>query len=97
MEDSTKIKEDDLDIIIPYTSTVGNEFLKNDINVTYYNNTLSVSSPYNERIEIYSITGTLIFNQQKAEGEVKYNIGNLPGGIIIVKGSSGWTEKILKR
>ena len=96
MEDNTKIEEDDLNVSIPYTS-VGNDFMEGAVKVSYYNNTLSVSSPYNERIEVYSITGVQIFNQQKAEGEVKYNIENLPAGIIIVKGSSGWVEKILVR
>ena len=96
MEDNTKIEEDDLNVSIPYTS-VGNDFMEGAVKVSYYNNTLSVSSPYSERIEVYSITGVQIFNQQKAEGEVKYNIENLPAGIIIVKGSSGWVEKILVR
>ena len=96
MSDNSTIKEDDIDVSVTY-STVGNALINDDVKVVCYNKTLSVSSLHNERVEIYSLAGTLVFSQQKPEGEVKYDISNLPKGIIIVRGSSGWVEKVLKK
>ena len=96
MSDNTKIKEQDIDVTIPYSS-VGNALIANDVKVACYNNTLSINSPHKERIDIYSITGLLMFSEHKTSGEVKYNISNLPKGVVIVRGSSGWVEKVIKR
>jgi len=96
MSDNSTIKEDDIDVSIPY-STVGNGLINGGVKAVCYNNTLSISSLYNEKIEIYSIIGTLVFSVQKTEGEVKYDISDIPKGIVIVKGSSGWVEKVIKK
>ena len=96
MSDNTTIKEDGIDVSIPY-STVGNGLMNGGVKVVCYNNTLSISSLFNEKIEIYSIVGTLVFSVQKTEGEVKYDISDIPKGIVIVKGSSGWVEKVIKK
>ena len=96
-EDNTVITVDNISVDVSHKSSVGNLFVDNLVKVTYYNNTISVNSSGKERVDVYSITGALLLSQEKPEGEVKYNIENLPAGIIIVKGSSGWVEKVMKR
>lgn len=51
---------------------------------------LHVDSPAAERISIYSVTGTLLYSTQKPAGETTVNI-NHRKGVLIVRGSSGWT------
>ena len=75
---------------------VGNAYFEDVIKVTLRDNTLTINSPVSERIYIYSMNGALIFNKQKPEGEVKYQIDGIPQGAIIVKGSSGWAKKVVK-
>ena len=95
--DNTTIKEDDISVGVTHTSSVGNLSVNDAVKVTYYNNTLYINSPQGERVNIYSMTGMLVFSQQKPEGEIKYNISELSTGVIIVKGSSGWVEKLIKK
>ena len=96
MEDNTKIKEDEIEVVVSYSS-VGNAFMENAVKVTCFNNTLSVISQHKEVVEIYSIVGMCIFSQQKPEGEVVCNISNIPDGVLIIRGSSGWVRKVLKK
>ena len=56
---------------------------------------LSITNPLTETIQGYSIIGTLLFNFQKPEGNVSYFIHQPKGAIIIVRGSSGWTKKMV--
>ena len=55
---------------------------------------LRIESPA-ETIQGYSLTGTLLFNLQKQAGNISYSIDQPKGAIIIIKGSSGWTKKII--
>jgi hypothetical protein len=57
---------------------------------------LTVNSPVSERISIYSVSGTLLYLQEKQPGEDIFNIGQLRDKVLIVRGSSGWVRKILK-
>ena len=74
---------------------VGNVFLENTAKVSLSSKTLTINSPAKERIDVYSMSGALILSTQKPEGEVIYQINGLPADVIIVKGSSGWVEKII--
>jgi predicted RNA-binding protein with TRAM domain len=67
-----------------------------NLSVRYSNGTLAVNTPASERIKIYSIDGALQYSVQKTTGEAIYTISNLPNGILIVKGSSGWVKKVVK-
>ena len=56
---------------------------------------LSINNPLAETIQGYSISGTLLFNFQKQPGNVSYFINQPKDAIIIVRGSTGWTRKII--
>jgi len=58
-------------------------------------NTLVVDSSVSETVEIYSVTGALVFSGQKAEGKAVFNIANLPAGAHIIKGAN-WQVKGIK-
>ena len=95
LNDNTTIIDDDIKVNVSY-STVGNSYVENTAKVTLLNNTLTINSPNSERVDVYSMSGMLIFSKQKPEGEVKYQINGFSNGVIVVKGSSGWIEKIAK-
>ena len=61
-----------------------------------FNQKLYVNSPVSETVAIYSINGTILFTAPKNTGQETYNVTNLPKGVYIVKGSSGWVKKVLK-
>jgi hypothetical protein len=56
--------------------------------------TVYINSPVSEQIDIYSIGGALLHHSTKPAGSI--TIDNLPKGVLIVRGSSGWIEKIAK-
>jgi hypothetical protein len=43
------------------------------------------------------MSGALLYNTHKAPGTATYNIDRLPQGVLIVKGSAGWTQKVILR
>jgi hypothetical protein len=45
-------------------------------------------------VEVYALTGQLLYKAQKAAGEATFRLSGLPKGILIVRSSSGLTEKI---
>ncbi|MDR1357234.1 MAG: T9SS type A sorting domain-containing protein, partial [Tannerellaceae bacterium] len=63
--------------------------------VTLADGILTVNSPAAEQVEVYSLTGALLHRESKASGSLTLNIGHLPKGILIVRGNSGWTQKII--
>ncbi|MDR1357492.1 MAG: leucine-rich repeat protein [Tannerellaceae bacterium] len=66
---------------------------KPEVNIS--NGILTVTSPATEQVEVYSLTGALLHKESKASGTATLNIGHLPKGILIVRGNSGWTQKII--
>ncbi|MDO4704499.1 Ig-like domain-containing protein [Tannerella sp.] len=54
---------------------------------------LYVTSPVKEVIEIYALTGVIVHRATKSPGETAFDL-NVPRGIVIVKGSSGWVRKV---
>jgi Leucine-rich repeat (LRR) protein len=67
-----------------------------DISVYVNVNRLYVSSPENEQITIYSLSGNMIYQSQKAAGKTSFDISSLSKGVLIVRGSSGWEKKVVK-
>jgi len=55
---------------------------------------LYVNSQRSEKINIYSIDGLLVYSGKKAVGNLCVNILNVHKSILIIKGSSGWVQKI---
>jgi uncharacterized protein YjdB len=68
----------------------------NESYIYYYGDVLSVNTPMEEDIAVYSLTGSLIHIAHKATGEANFHIPNIPKGVFIVTGSSGWTKKAIK-
>jgi hypothetical protein len=65
--------------------------------IVYARGVLSVNTPQAERIEVYSISGQLLYNtRKKTSGTETFRIGHLPRGILIARGSSGWVKKIIQ-
>jgi hypothetical protein len=62
-------------------------------NINFFNGILSINTPVAEQISIYSPTGAVLFSTNKPAGEAVYNLSDLPKGIMIVSGSSGWVQK----
>lgn len=56
---------------------------------------LYVDTPEAEQINIYSVTGTLLYRLEKPAGKASFVINRLSTRILIVKGSSGWTGKLI--
>ncbi|MDR2691289.1 MAG: leucine-rich repeat protein [Dysgonamonadaceae bacterium] len=62
--------------------------------VYFHKQILHVDSPVAESVHIYSVTGTLLYRLEKPAGKTSFVI-NSPGQVVIVKGSSGWAEKLI--
>jgi hypothetical protein len=76
--------------------TVSNMEVAAQGNVSCFYGILKVNTPSAERVDVYSIGGTLLYSVQKMAGEASYDIRQLPKGMLIVRGSSGWVKKIIK-
>jgi hypothetical protein len=63
--------------------------------VWYANSILSIQSPAAEKVTIFSISGLRLWQSSKPAGEMAFNISHLPNGVLIVKGGSGWTRKVV--
>jgi hypothetical protein len=57
---------------------------------------LSVLTPFSETLTLYSPSGSLLFRSSKLPGHATFTIGHLPKGVIIVKGSTGWSRKLFR-
>jgi len=54
-----------------------------------------IQSPFAETIQVYSINGAILQRFQKPEGQVSFPTNQSKGAILIIKGSSGWTKKLI--
>jgi len=61
-----------------------------------YDGLLYVNSPDSEKIQVYSVSGALLYNFHKPAGKASYLISQAPGSVLIVKGSSGWMKKVIR-
>lgn len=66
------------------------------VNVFASNGQLNVTSPYNERVYIHAADGSLIASFDKKAGNRAVSL-NLQTGIIILRGSAGWTYKVFAK
>lgn len=76
---------------------VSNETITVQANKTYItNNTLFISTNNsNETITVYSITGQIVASFQKKNTEETLNTKSFPKGVLIIKSSAGWTNKLI--
>jgi uncharacterized protein YjdB len=65
------------------------------------NGTIEINTPAAERINIYSVTGTLLYSFDKPAGAFTFHLSPFtlspfhPSPVLIVKSSSGWSEKLV--
>ena len=70
-------------------------FINESVNAYAANGVLTVQSPAIESITVYNATGMMYFKTRKDTGATTFDISNLPQGIYVVKGSSGWANKVV--
>ena len=89
--------------VIPVTLNVdragtGTEKITPD-NITVYahNNILYINTPTVETVSVYSITGNLLYYATKPVGEKQIVMTDMKNQFIIVRGSSGWSRKLITK
>jgi hypothetical protein len=87
-----------LDVYISFLTSTGNASISpHSVTVSLTGDLLSVLSPYKESLTLYSLRGSLLSHTSKEQGSTTINIGHLPKGVLIVRGSSGWVRKVFKQ
>ena len=72
---------------------------KQPVQVYFDSNILHLDSPAAEHINIYSVTGTLLYGFDKPAGAFTLHPSPFilhPSPVLIVKGSSGWVKKMIQ-
>jgi hypothetical protein len=77
-------------------TTGTNNVFTTDVQVYVRDKVLHIDSPSAERIDVYSVTGKLLRRLEKQAGKATFaSAGSSTGGVLIVRGSSGWAEKVI--
>jgi len=98
LSDDTKIQEASLPVTITVDNTITGILELQSETLAYLNNgTLHIQSPIAETVQVYSTSGVLLYNFQKPTGKANFPLNELKGSVLIVKGSSGWVKKIVKK
>jgi hypothetical protein len=95
LNDGTRIIEESLAVPVSierYPAGI-EEIDLSGVHVFANNNVLTIKSLVNERVEVYTLTGIKLRSIEKEPGIVR--ISNISQDIVIVKGSSGWSRKII--
>jgi hypothetical protein len=79
--------------VVTVGTDTGIEDVDSALKVYFHGNTLHVSSPATETIEVYSFSGERIFSARKDAGEASFTVPTSQKAVI-VRGSSGWTKKM---
>jgi|GEM_PF-2122424 len=84
--------------ISSYDDPTANEVFADAGSISAYinNNRLYVDTEKAETIYVYSLNGGLIFTADKPEGAAVFNV-NSTENVLIVRGSSGWTNKVFNK
>jgi uncharacterized protein YjdB len=90
-----EIKEDHTAQIKAHKDETGNEIVENQENIVCIRGgRLYIDSVKAETVSVYSLNGSLIFTMNKADGQAVFDM-NTPEKVLIVKGSSGWANKVI--
>ncbi|MDR2145794.1 MAG: hypothetical protein LBE91_04970 [Tannerella sp.] len=81
-------------LTLSYTTT-GVEHISTDVKVLIWGDLLSVDSPVVESVQVYSLTGALLYHFQKPAGEASFSVNRLQDTAVIVRGGSGWVRKVV--
>ena len=83
--------------IKPFRDPTANEMIGNvAVYAHFYDNRLYVNTDKAETISVYALNGALLFTGNKKEGQAMFNM-TTPEQILIVRGSSGWANKVVKK
>ncbi|GHV03943.1 hypothetical protein FACS189416_1260 [Bacteroidia bacterium] len=80
------------DCVVTVSTITDTEGIDAALKVYFQGNTLYVSSPAAETIEVYSFSGTKLFSARKNAGDATFTVPTNQKAVI-VRGSSGWTKK----
>ena len=98
LSDGTKIKKDKLSASVTISGTTSNDLVGAEKSkATLINSMLTVDTPDAETVNVYSVSGAMVYTTTKVEGKSVYSVPNLANGIYIVTGSKGWQTKVLKK
>jgi hypothetical protein len=92
--------QQEIRVTVTAVSSLSGETIANErvagAHVWYHGGLLHVDTPQREGIAIYSIAGRMLYRAQKADGVTVFDLNRLPRGVLIVRGESGWTQKIVR-
>ncbi|MDR1116264.1 MAG: hypothetical protein LBL33_09010, partial [Tannerella sp.] len=100
-EGNYEIKEEQIDIevkIKAYEDPDGNEFVKEKENIFAYikDNRLYVNTAKAETVYVYLLNGSTVMTKEKTEGTAIFDL-DVREKILIVRGTSGWAQKVVNR
>jgi uncharacterized protein YjdB len=96
-----ELKEEQVDIevkIKAYEDPTGNEFVKEKESVFAYikDRRLYVNTAKAETVYVYLLNGSTVMTKEKTEGMAVFDV-DVREKILIVKGTSGWAQKVMNR
>jgi hypothetical protein len=95
MSDNTVIREEEIKVSVTAGNTTG--ILSPGSTYVYcQNGILTVNTPRNEQISVYSFSGQGLFAAPKPAGEASFSVHGIHEKILIISGSSGWVKKVVK-
>lgn len=75
---------------------VGNEYVSGKNTAVYASsNTLYIQTSQTENIAVYAPTGIKLYDAKIQSGTTTIDAANFPKGVLFVKGSSGWSKKVV--
>jgi uncharacterized protein YjdB len=94
------IREEDMDVkvnIKAYKDPTGNEFVEDaNLFASIRDNRLYVNTPKAETVYVYTLNGSLIFAKNKTEGLAVFDL-NTKEKILVVTGTTGWSQKVFNQ
>ncbi|GAB6395144.1 MAG: Ig-like domain-containing protein [Bacteroidales bacterium] len=93
---TTEDGEHKASVIITVEEGDGVEVPVTSVKAYIADNTLYVNSAVTEKVDIYTISGKLVYSAVKPAGEVQITLTTLSDGVLIIRGASGWVQKIVK-
>ena len=94
-EDGTILAGNNIPVSINIVDPTSNFILFTEASAYAVSGSLNIQSPFAETVQVYSISGTLIQRFQKPEGKASFPTDQSKGALLILKGSSGWTKKVI--
>jgi hypothetical protein len=94
LSDGTSVHQDEISVPVTISSALGAETAEAS-GVWYVGGVLYVHTSTAEPVTVYSIAGQPLYRGRKAAGQASFRLNNLPRGVLIVRGGSGWAKKLI--